>query len=142
MVIPDANLLLYTVNTIGPDYPRASKWWTDLIHSRQPIGLYSGVISAFLRLSTKRGIFNTPLTVLEAFEYLDNWMSFPETQILETTPQDLATTKSLLSELNVGGNLVNDAQIAAVAIRLKATLHSADSDFGRFTGLKWHNPLA
>jgi predicted nucleic acid-binding protein len=36
---------------------------------------------------------------------------------------------------------VSDAQLAALAIEYQAVLHSNDSDFSRFPGLRWHNPL-
>jgi len=40
-----------------------------------------------------------------------------------------------------GGNLTSDAHLAAIAIEHGAELCSADSDFARFEGLKWRNPL-
>jgi uncharacterized protein len=38
--------------------------------------------------------------------------------------------------------LVPDAHLAALAIEHGLTLCSADSDFARFLGLPWLNPLA
>jgi predicted nucleic acid-binding protein len=35
-----------------------------------------------------------------------------------------------------------DAVIAAIALEHGATLCTTDSDFSRFSGLKWTNPLA
>ena len=34
-----------------------------------------------------------------------------------------------------------DAQIAALVLQEKAVLHSSGTDFLRFPGLRWHNPL-
>jgi predicted nucleic acid-binding protein len=48
----------------------------------------------------------------------------------------------LLAQPGVRGNLVPDAHLAALAIEHGLTLCSIDADFGRFAGLKWHNPLA
>ena len=42
----------------------------------------------------------------------------------------------------VGPNLVTDAHLAALAIEHQAVLHSNDSDFARFSGLTWRNPIA
>jgi uncharacterized protein len=39
------------------------------------------------------------------------------------------------------GNLVSDAHLAALAVEHNAVLCSTDADFGRFSGLKWRNPL-
>ena len=41
-----------------------------------------------------------------------------------------------------GTKLVTDAHIAALAIEHDAELHTNDSDFARFPGLRWLNPLA
>ncbi len=34
-----------------------------------------------------------------------------------------------------------DAQIAALAQEYGATVHSADTDFARLSGVSWQNPL-
>ena len=49
---------------------------------------------------------------------------------------------NLLAGPSIGANLVTDAHLAALAIEHQAELHSNDSDFARFSGLRWHNPLA
>lgn len=41
----------------------------------------------------------------------------------------------------IGPNLVTDAHLAALAIEHQAELLSNDTDFGRFPGLAWRNPL-
>jgi predicted nucleic acid-binding protein len=42
----------------------------------------------------------------------------------------------------VRGNLASDAHLGALAIEHGLTLCSADSDFARFPGLRWTNPLS
>jgi predicted nucleic acid-binding protein len=39
-------------------------------------------------------------------------------------------------------NLVTDARLAALAVEHGCELASTDSDFSRFPGLKWKNPIA
>lgn len=39
------------------------------------------------------------------------------------------------------GHLTTDAHLAALAIEHQGELHSNDSDFGRFPGLRWRDPL-
>jgi predicted nucleic acid-binding protein len=47
----------------------------------------------------------------------------------------------LIEQAGTAGNLTSDAHLAALAIEHNAMLCSADSDFRRFTGLRFHNPL-
>ncbi len=47
----------------------------------------------------------------------------------------------MLERLGTAGNLVTDAQIAMLAIENEAVLHTADTDFLRFPGLRWLNPI-
>ena len=39
------------------------------------------------------------------------------------------------------GNLVTDAQIAALAIEYDTTVHTVDTNFARFPEVRWENPL-
>jgi predicted nucleic acid-binding protein len=39
------------------------------------------------------------------------------------------------------GEMTTDLHLAALAIECQAELHSNDSDFSRFPGLRWNNPL-
>jgi predicted nucleic acid-binding protein len=52
-------------------------------------------------------------------------------EILFRLPEQLATS----------GNLTTDASLAAPAIEYQAELASRDTDFARFPGLRWFNPL-
>jgi predicted nucleic acid-binding protein len=47
----------------------------------------------------------------------------------------------LLTGAHAAGNLVPDAHLAALAIEHGLKLCSSDSDFARFPGLEWVNPL-
>jgi len=141
MIFPDANLLLFVVNADSPDHAAAYRWWKELLNSGADVGLYSGVAFAFVRLATNRRVFTRPLTVEDAFAYLNNWLSFVALRWVDPERGDLKVAEGLLRAAGTGGNLVSDAQIAAAAIRLKGEVHSADADFGRFKKVRWHNPL-
>jgi predicted nucleic acid-binding protein len=47
----------------------------------------------------------------------------------------------LLRSGDISADLVQDAHLAALAMENGLTLCSADSDFARFPGLRWENPL-
>jgi predicted nucleic acid-binding protein len=69
------------------------------------------------------------------------WLEQPPANIVHPGPRHLSILRDLLLPLGTGGNLTSDADLAALAIEHRAELCSADTDFARFKGLKWHNPL-
>ena len=69
-------------------------------------------------------------------------MAQPSTTVICPTERHAAVVRALLEPVGTGVNLVTDAHLGAIAIEHGATLCTADRDFGRFTGLKWQNPLA
>jgi predicted nucleic acid-binding protein len=49
---------------------------------------------------------------------------------------------SLILRYQLRGELIPDAQLAALAIEHGLTVCSADTDFARFREIEWINPLA
>jgi len=47
----------------------------------------------------------------------------------------------MLKDGHAVGNLVPDAHLAALAVEHNCALQSTDTDFARFPGLKWVNPI-
>ena len=141
MIVPDANLLLYAYDSESAFHRGAARWWAALLSSVEPVGLCPVVVFAFLRLSTHPKIFEHPLTVAEASERIASWLARPNVRLLVAGPGHVDSVCRLLSKAGTAGNLVTDAQIAALALEYGATVHSADTDFARFKGLDWENPL-
>ena len=141
MIIPDANLLLYAYDSESPFHRDSARWWSALLSGVEPVGLCSVVIFAFLRLSTHGKVFEKPLTVREARQHIASWLARPNARLLVAGPGHVESVCRLLAKAGTGGNLVTDAQIAALALEYGATVHSADTDFARLTGVSWENPL-
>lgn len=55
--------------------------------------------------------------------------------------QHVGDVFALLRKAGTAGNLATDAQIAVLARQERAVLHSNDTDFLRFPGMRWYNPL-
>jgi len=141
VILPDANLLLHALNSDSADHAASRKWWMELLQGEKEVGLCSVVVFAFVRISTHRMAFPNPLSVEAAFDHVENWLSFPSVSWIDSSKEDIAVARGLLKVAGTGGNLVTDAQIAAIALRLGATIHTADTDFGRFPKVRWKNPL-
>lgn len=54
---------------------------------------------------------------------------------------DLNLLDSLMRAAKGSGKLTTDVHLAALAIEYQAELHSNDSDFSQFPGLRQKNPL-
>lgn len=141
MIVPDVNLLLYAVISGFPQHARARAWWEQTINSPAVVGLTHPVVFGFLRIATNARILQSPLAVEDATEYVRDWMTQPNVDLLAPGPRHLAIAFGLLHEIGVAGNLSTDVQLAAYAIEHHGELYSNDSDFARFPGLKWVNPL-
>ena len=141
-MVLDVNLLIYAVNEDSPDHKRAKSWLEATISGTETVGLPWIVLLAFLRLTTRTGLFQKPLTVGAAFDVVDAWLQQPSVTVPEPTARHLQTMRDLISPLGIGGNLTSDAHLAALAIEHGAELCSTDNDFGRFNRLRWRNPLA
>ena len=142
MIIVDVNLLIYSVNEDSPDHQRAKSWLEAAISGTETVGLPWIVLLAFLRLTTRPGIFQNPLGVDAAFDLVDAWLQQHSVIVPEPTARHLRTMRDLVSPLGTGGNLTSDAHLAALAIEHGAELCTADNDFARFSRLRWRNPLA
>lgn len=65
----------------------------------------------------------------------------PSCWIPEATERTAQILGKLINELDVRGNLITDAQLAALAIEHGVLVISVNSDFARFSEIRWMNPL-
>ncbi len=142
MIIPDANLLLYAYNSSSKYHNQAKKWWETCLSGNEPVGLVNPVIFAFTRIATSYRVFSKPMSIPEVFSHINSWISRSVTQVLEPGSSYYSDVQDLLIQAgSAGGNLVTDAQIAALALSHKAIVHTADYDFKRFPPIKSYYPL-
>ena len=99
------------------------------------------VTTGFVRLLTHPSLREHPATLTQAMDFVDEWFRAPHVSPLNPGRQHVALMRSALEAAGVAGNLATDAHIAALAIEYQAELHSNDTDFSRFPGLRWRNPL-
>jgi uncharacterized protein len=137
----DANLLLYAVDERSPRHPDARSWLEMQLNGSETIALSWSVLLAFVRLSTSPRVFETPLSGERAFDTVDAWLAQPCVTIVHPGDRHAAVMRRLLASPGMAGNLVSDAHLAALAIENGAELYSCDTDFARFVGLRWVDPL-
>ncbi len=141
MKIIDLNVLLYALNKDSAHHTAVNRWWDEAINGEDVLGLPWVVISGFLRISTRRGIFARPLDPAAAIEIVGEWLAQDNFRVVTEQEGHWQVLRELIVESGTAGNLVTDAHLAALAITHGATLVSCDADFSRFKGLRWLNPL-
>lgn len=141
MIVPDLNLIVFAYSPASPFHSGAIKWWERLLNGSEMVGIPWLVSTGFIRLTTHPKVFSTPLSVDSATEIVSTWYVQPNVRALEPGSRHLTLLSSLLHQVQVGGKLVSDAHLAAIAIEHRAVLHSHDRDFERFSGLQLHDPL-
>jgi toxin-antitoxin system PIN domain toxin len=141
MIVPDVNLLVYAYSRRAPMHLAARKWWEATLDEGTPVGIPWAVLCGFIRVTTHPAVLDPPLRVERTLEFVRSWLERPGVRILEPGPRHLEILASLLTGLGVAGNLTTDAHLAAIAIEHQCEILSNDTDFGRFPGLRWHDPL-
>jgi toxin-antitoxin system PIN domain toxin len=141
MILPDVNLLLYAYDSSSRFHRASSEWLSTVLQGPELVGLCGPVIFAFVRIGTSNRAFEHPFTIEEACRHVAEWLEQPAAEFVEFQIADIYQALALLRQAGTGGNLTTDAQVAALALRLGAVVHSSDSDYARFSNLRWHNPL-
>lgn len=141
MRLVDANVLLYAVDRNAPRHRAAKRWLDDALSGNETVLLPWLSLLAFIRLTTHARVFDRPLSPSQALEIVDGWLSAPNA----LTPEPDARHSQRLREIldaagGHGGNLVNDAHLAALALQYGAVVETFDNDFSRFGAVRWETP--
>lgn len=140
MRVVDANVLLYAVNVDAQHHESSRSWLDRALSGADTVGLSWLVLLAFVRLSTKPGLFASPLEIDEALDQVEAWIAAPGAVTLGPGPNHPELLRRALVDVGLGGNLVNDAHLAALAVEHHADIVSYDNDFSRFSGVRWRTP--
>ncbi len=142
MKIVDLNILIYAVNRAAVEHVAVHAWWQKALAGDESIGLPWVVVLGFIRVTTNPRTFATPFSVDEALHHINTWLAQPSVRIIQESPEHWRLLGGLLRQVGTAGNLTTDTHLAAMAIGHGATLVSCDTDFARFTKVRWENPLA
>jgi toxin-antitoxin system PIN domain toxin len=138
----DANVLLYAVNEDAPHHDESRVWLDTSMSGARTVAFSWVALLAFTRLATKVELFPAPLSPDEAIDRVDAWLSADSSVLVDPTADHSRVLRSLLASVGSGGNLVNDAHLAALAIEHRCEIVSYDTDFSRFEGVRWERPAA
>ena len=113
----------------------------DTLSSTRQVGLPWVVMLGYLRLVTSRSVLIDPFSPAEAIGHVRSWLDRPQVLVLGPGSRHLDLLEELMAAARASGQHMTDVHIAALAIEHQAELFSNDSDFSRFPGLRWTDPL-
>jgi len=141
VIVPDINLLIYTHDSGSRFHDLSRRWWEECLSTEIMVGLAWATILGFIRITTSPTAFANPLPVRTATSLVGAWLEQPNVQVIHPGKRHPELFLGFLNSLGTAANLTTDAHLAALAVEHQAELHSTDTDFARFSGLRWKNPL-
>ncbi len=141
MILVDTNILLYAEDQLSPHHTAALAWWDAQLSGSMPVCLCWTVMNAFIRIGTNPRVFEQPLSLEQALSRVQSWLDQPCVRLVHPTERHWTVFQKMLVEGQATANLVTDAHLAALAMEHGCELISTDSDFSRFPGIRWRNPL-
>ena len=141
MIVLDANLLLYAYDSASSHHHQARTWIEDVFSGPEIVGLPWQTVSAFLRVLTNPRLPKPRWAASEIASVVDSWLEQPNVRLLAPGEGHWHLFRRMILQGQAAGNLVTDAQLAALTIEHGGILYTSDQDFARFPGLRWTNPL-
>lgn len=137
MIAVDTNILLYAHFRRFAEHARAREWLRSLAEGAVPWAVPVFCIGEFLRVATHPRVMDRPSNLETALAAVEALLGSPSVRVLTPGARFLPILSDALREGNATGNLVFDAQIAAVCIEHGATrLLTGDRDFRRFRRIR------
>lgn len=133
MIAVDTNILVYADRSELPQHARALAALRELAEGRDAWALPVFCLGEFVRVVSHPRLFDPPTPASEAVAAVAALLESPSVRLLSPGRRYWELFAELVREGGVSGNLVFDAQIAAVCLEHGArTLLTEDRDFARF----------
>lgn len=136
MVAVDTNILIYAHREEFHHHRAALEAVRELAEGATSWALPVFVLGEFLRVTTHRRILEPPSDERAALSALDRLLESPTVRLLMPGDRYWTILRDIVITSGVRGNLVHDAEIAALCLEWGATeILTQDRDFARFRGV-------
>ena len=136
MIAVDTNVLVFAHRLDSAYHAQAAAWLRFLAEGEEPWGIPIFCLGEFVRVVTHRRVFDPPSTLEQAIDAVDALLESPSARILMPEGGHWSLLRASLLAAEATGNLVFDAQIAALCREHGVErLLSQDRDFRRFPEL-------
>ncbi|MEY4582841.1 MAG: hypothetical protein RL701_7544 [Pseudomonadota bacterium] len=132
MIAVDTNILVYAHREEFPEHAAAKARVEALCEAAAPWGVPVFCLGEFVRVVTHRKILTPPSSLEEAAGFVDALALSDSFRLLVPDEAYWAELRAAITHARAAGNLVFDAQIAAICVRQGAQLLTHDRDFARF----------
>jgi len=138
----DVNVLLYASDTSSPKHAEAIRFLKQRASDPDLFCIAWPTLIAFLRIATHPRIFAQPLSPDDALGNVESLLSLPRVRMLSEGEGFLEVYREVTARFPVRGNLVPDAQLAAL-LRQHGVhrLYTVDRDFRKFDFLEVADPF-
>jgi len=138
--LADSNVLIYAVHEEAKHHGAALAWLDGTLSAGEALIMPWLSLVSFMRVSTHPDIYPRPLPIEDALENVDAWLGVPSVITGDPDRHHSRRMGELLSYSGIGGHLVNDAHLAALALQYGATVITYDHDFAVFPSVRWERP--
>ena len=139
----DTNYLTYAADVHSPFHEASARFLDGLKDGPDIIYLTWGICYEFIRVVTHPSVLDSPLSLDEAWSFLEDLLRRPNFEILTPTPHHDGFLKRTTAELpHLRGNIVHDMHTAVLMREHDVEeIYSNDNDFLQFPFVTVINPL-
>ena len=136
MIAVDTNILVHAGRREMSHHAAAVAALTELAEGNAAWALPVFCVGEYIRVVSHPRLFSPPTSTSSALAQVKSLLASPSARLLMPGPRYLPLLGPALAASGASGNLVFDAQIAALCLESGATtLLTEDRDFSRFPGL-------
>jgi len=137
MLAVDTNILIYAHREETDLHQPAATWLYTLAQGVQRWALPVFCIGEFVRVVTHERVFNRPSTLADAATFVERLTEAPSCEVIQPGPEFVDRLFTTAREGQATGNLIFDAQIAALCAEHGVSeILTNDDDFWRFQDLR------